>query len=279
MASITVGGGKVASVTFDNARPFSLIAGTCAIESREKTLHTASFLKDLCEKLGIGLVYKGSFDKANRTSSTGARGLGLEEGLKVLEEVRRTLALPVLTDIHEASQVAAVAEVVDVLQVPAFLSRQTDLLTACAETGKVVNIKKAQFMAPPDVVRAAEKVAAAGNENILLTERGTSFGYNNLVVDFRAFPQMAASGYPVIFDATHSVMEPSARGGASGGRREFVRPLCQAALGMGTLAGLFLEAHPDPDQAISDRETQIALESLPELLMRLKRLDDFVKGT
>jgi 2-dehydro-3-deoxyphosphooctonate aldolase (KDO 8-P synthase) len=276
--AVAIGEDTGHGVVFDHAQPFGLIAGTCAIETRETTFRTAEFLQDVCARLGIGLVYKGSFDKANRTSTHGARGLGLEEGLRVLEDVRRNLGIPVLTDVHEVAQASPVGQVVDVLQIPAFLSRQTDLLVACAQTGKAVNIKKAQFMAPPDVVRAAEKVADAGNKNILLTERGTSFGYNNLVVDFRAFPQMAASGYPVIFDATHSVMEPSARGDASGGRREFVPPLCRAALGMGLLAGLFVETHPDPANAISDRETQLPLEDMPDFLARLKRLDDFAKG-
>lgn len=264
------------NVTFGNDLPFSLIAGTCAIESRETTMRTAEALVEICGKLGIGLIYKGSFDKANRTSVSGQRGMGLEEGLEILAEVKAQFDVPVLTDVHECVQVAPVAEVCDVLQIPAFLARQTDLLVACAKTGKVVNIKKGQFMHPRDAVTAAAKVQDSGNAKVLLTERGTTFGYNNLVVDFRSFPQMAVGGLPVIMDATHSVMEPSAHGGASGGRREFVRPLTRAALAVG-VAGLFLETHPDPSQAISDKETQMPLDEMPTVLAEFKALDDFCK--
>ncbi len=275
--TIKVGGNGVTPVTFSNEAPMAIFAGTCAIESRDITLKNAEALKKICEDLEIGLVYKGSFDKANRTSIKGKRGVGMEEGLKILEEVRSTFNVPVVTDVHDYTQAKPVGEVVDVLQIPAFLSRQTDLLAACAATGKVVNVKKAQFMAPPDVVKAAEKVAESGNNNVILTERGTTFGYNNLVVDMRGLVTMASSGYPVLLDATHAVMEPSIKGGASGGKREFVAPLSRAALAIG-VAGLFLEVHPNPAEAISDKETQIPLDVAEKLLSELKALDDFVKG-
>ncbi|MFZ2619933.1 MAG: 3-deoxy-8-phosphooctulonate synthase [Alphaproteobacteria bacterium] len=274
---IHIGGNGTATVVFGNNAPLSILAGTCAIEGRDITFKTAETLKEICTKLGIGLVYKGSFDKANRTSVTGARGIGLENGLRILEEVRTQLQLPVVTDVHEIGHVVEVGAVVDVVQIPAFLSRQTDLLIAAAKTGKVVNIKKAQFMHPRDAVTAAEKVRQSGNPNIMLTERGTTFGYNNLVVDYRGFPQMAESGLPVLFDATHSVMEPSAHGNASGGRREFVVPLSRAAIGMG-VAGLFMETHPDPTKALSDKETQMPLAEMAAVLAQLKRLDDFCKA-
>lgn len=266
----------VGTTVFSNAQPFALIAGNCAIESRETTFRTAEHLQKVCGKLGIGLVYKSSFDKANRTSGSGKRGAGLEEGLRILQDVKTTLGLPVLTDVHDAAQAAPVAEVCDVLQIPAFLCRQTDLLVACAQTGKVVNVKKGQFLAPEDMQHVAQKISSSGNENIILTERGVSFGYNNLVVDMRALRIMAETGYPVVFDATHSVMMPSGRGGESGGRREFVEPLARAAAAIG-VAGFFMETHPDPAQAYSDKETQIPLEKMEGLLSTLKKFDTLAK--
>lgn len=282
MPSITVGGvNALKPAVFDNAAPFSLIAGTCALESRDITLRTAEHLAKLAEKLGFGLVYKGSFDKANRTSAEGKRGLGLEEGLKVLQEVKATFRLPVLTDVHETTQVPAVASVVDVLQIPAFLARQTDLIVACGKAfagvpGKAVNIKKGQFMAPRDMGPAAKKLESVGCHTALLTERGTTFGYGDLVVDFRSFPTMATTGYPVILDVTHCVMQPSGHGTCSGGQREFEAPLARAAVAVG-VAGLFMETHPNPAEAISDKDTQIPLAEMEAFLLPLMELDAIVK--
>jgi 2-dehydro-3-deoxyphosphooctonate aldolase (KDO 8-P synthase) len=280
--TVRVGGGKAKETIFNNKLPVTLIAGTCALESREITLRTAEKIADICQKLGWGLVYKGSFDKANRLSLGSGRGLGLEEGLKLLEEVRREFGLPVLTDVHESGQVTAVAAVVDVVQIPAFLARQTDLLLACGQAvagrpGKAVNIKKGQFMAPADMAPAAAKIASCGTEAVILTERGTSFGYNNLVVDFRSLPVMAATGYPVVFDATHSIMKPGGAGGASSGNRADLPPLIRAAVAVG-VAGLFIEAHPDPARAISDKETQVPLDELEALLRPLDELDKWRKS-
>ncbi len=275
--TVTIGENDVQKVTFSNESPMSLISGTCAIETRDITMKTAEALKTVCDNLNIGLVYKGSFDKANRTSVKGERGIGIDEGLKILQEVRDTFKIPVLTDIHETTQAAIVAEVVDVLQTPSFLARQTDLLVAAANTGKVVNVKKGQFMAPQDMHAAAQKVRDSGNPNVMLTERGTTFGYNNLVVDMRGFPIMAECGAPVIMDATHCVMAPSVHGTSSGGRRDMVEPLARAAAAIG-VAGFFLEAHPDPTQAISDKETQIPLEDMPAFLATLKAIDKQCKA-
>ncbi|MCP5404659.1 MAG: 3-deoxy-8-phosphooctulonate synthase [Pseudomonadaceae bacterium] len=278
---VVVGKDGVAKVTFANDKPLAFMAGTCALESRDITMKTAETLKELSERLGFGLVYKGSFDKANRTSASGKRGMGLEEGLKLLAEVRAQFGVPVLTDVHEQAQVAAVAEVVDVIQIPAFLSRQTDLLVACGEAavkhpGLAVNIKKGQFMAPQDMLPAAAKVASTGSEAILLTERGATFGYGNLVVDMRSFPIMAGSGYPVIHDASHCVMMPSVRGDSSGGDRSFIPPLARAAVAVG-VAGLFIETHPDPANAFSDKETQVPLAEMEHLLHQLLQLDVVAK--
>lgn len=278
----TVGKAGVAPVVFANNQPLAIIAGTCALEGRETTFRTAETLKELSESLGFGLVYKGSFDKANRTSVAGKRGMGLEEGLKLLAEVRQEFGVPVLTDVHETTQVSAVADAVDIMQIPAFLSRQTDLLLACGEAaakheGLAVNIKKGQFMAPQDMLPAAAKVASAGSDAILLTERGATFGYGNLVVDMRSFPIMAASGYPVIHDASHCVMMPSVRGDSSGGDRSFIPPLARAAVAVG-LAGLFMETHPDPANAFSDKETQIPLHEMEHLLHQLLQLDVVIKA-
>jgi len=282
MQSVIIGDSAVKQVTFANDAPLALISGTCAIESRDRTLHTAETLVKLCDELSMGLIYKGSFDKANRTSVKGDRGVGLDEGLKILQEVRDTFKVPVLTDIHERAQVEAVTEVVDVLQIPAFLARQTDLLVACAEAvskyeNKAVNIKKGQFMAPQDMHAAAQKLADSGSDNIMLTERGTTFGYGNLVVDMRSFPIMSEADYPVIYDATHSVMMPSVHGTSSGGRRDYVEPLARAAVAAG-VAGLFIEAHPDPTLAISDKETQIPLAYMGTLLRGLMAVDAATKG-
>lgn len=282
MQAVSVGGNGIQTVVFEN-KSFNLIAGTCALETREITLKTAETLAKVCEKLGIGLVYKGSFDKANRTSAEGKRGLGLDNGLKVLEEVKAQLGLPVLTDVHETTQVAAVADVVNIMQIPAFLARQTDLLLACGKEaakrpGVAVNIKKGQFMAPQDMGPAARKIASTGTEAILLTERGTTFGYGDLVVDMRSLPLMTETGYPVIFDVTHSIMKPSGHGTCSGGDRAFAAPLARAAVATG-VAGLFIETHPNPAEAISDKETQLPLAELEAFLTPLLALNACVKET
>jgi len=266
--------GPLGAVAFSNAAPFSLIIGPCQIESRDHTLRIADALKNMCDAAGIAMVFKASFDKANRTSAEGARGAGLNAGLEILAEVRREVGVPVLTDVHDPSQCAPVAQVVDMLQIPAFLCRQTDLLQAAAATSKPVNIKKGQFLAPWDMAHVADKL---GGAPLTLTERGSSFGYNTLVNDFRALPIMATTGHPVIFDATHSVQQPGGQGAASGGQREFVDPLSRAALAIG-VAGLFIEAHDDPDNAPSDGPNMLPLSALPALLPRWKALDALTKG-
>jgi 2-dehydro-3-deoxyphosphooctonate aldolase (KDO 8-P synthase) len=272
-ATVTVG-----SVRFGNALPFSLIAGPCAMESRAHALEMASALKEMTARLGIGLVYKSSFDKANRTSASSARGIGLDQALSIFAEVKETLGLPVLTDVHENDQCAPVAEVVDVLQIPAFLCRQTDLLVAAARTGRAVNVKKGQFLAPWDMANVARKVTGAGNPNVMVTERGASFGYNTLVSDMRALPIMAeATGAPVIFDATHSVQQPGGRGETSGGQREFVPVLARAAVAVG-VAGLFIETHQDPDRAPSDGPNMVPLRRMEPLLAQLKAFDALAKA-
>src|SRR3954470_22931709 len=256
---------NVGSVRFGNALPLALIAGPCALESRQHALEIASALKELAARLGIGLLYKTSFDKANRTSAASARGIGLDAALPIFAEIRESLRLPVLTDVHEPGQCARVAEAVDVLQIPAFLCRQTDLLVAAAATGRVVNVKKGQFLAPWDMQNVIAKVTGAGNTRVLATERGVSFGYNTLVSDMRALPVMAAMGAPVIFDATHSVQQPGGQGTSSGGQREFVAVLARAAVAIG-VAGLFIETHPDPDNAPSDGPNMVALRDFPALI-------------
>ena len=266
--------GPTGATSFFNAAPFSLIIGPCQIEGRDHTLRIAEALKGMSDSAGISMVFKASFDKANRTSGAGARGVGLESGLEILAEVRREVGVPVLTDVHDPSQCASVGEVVDMLQIPAFLCRQTDLLQAAAATGKPVNIKKGQFLAPWDMAHVADKLGAAP---VTLTERGSSFGYNTLVNDFRALPIMAATGHPVIFDATHSVQQPGGQGAASSGQREFVDPLSRAALAIG-VAGLFIEAHDDPNNAPSDGPNMLPLSALPALLPRWKALDALTKG-
>ncbi|MEE2952628.1 MAG: 3-deoxy-8-phosphooctulonate synthase [Pseudomonadota bacterium] len=264
-------------VTFSNDAPFALIAGPCQMESRDHAMMIAERMKRITEELGIPNVFKASFDKANRTSLKGKRGIGLSGALPVFEEIGKTFDLPVLTDIHTEEQCREVASVVDILQIPAFLCRQTDLLVAAAETGRVVNIKKGQFLAPWDMKNVAAKVTDSGNPNVILTERGASFGYNTLVSDFRGLPIMAETGHPVVFDATHSVQQPGGQGGSSGGERRFVETLARAACAVG-VAGLFIETHDDPDNAPSDGPNMVPLDRMPELLKRLKALDDLTKG-
>lgn len=266
----------IGPVTVANDQPLALIAGPCALESRHHALETAQALAEIAEKLGIGLIYKTSFDKANRTSGESPRGIGMTDGLPILAEIRETVGCPVLTDVHTAEQCAPTAEAVDVLQIPAFLCRQTDLLLAAAETGRPVNIKKGQFLAPWDMRHVAAKIADAGNRSILLTDRGASFGYNMLVSDMRSLPVMAATGYPVVFDATHSVQQPGGLGGRSGGQREFVPVLARAAVAVG-VAAIFMETHQDPDQALSDGPNMLALNDLPPVLETLVALDRIAK--
>lgn len=268
---------QLGALTIGNTQPFVLIAGPCQIESAAHALETASALKEICEKAEIGLIYKSSFDKANRTSLSSARGVGMHEGLSILADVRERLSLPVLTDVHAPEQCAPVAEAVDVLQIPAFLCRQTDLLLAAGRTGAAVNVKKGQFLAPWDMQHVAAKIASTGNHNIMLCERGTSFGYNTLVNDMRGLPVMAQTGYPVVFDATHSVQQPGGLGGASGGQREFAPVLSRAALAIG-VAALFIETHQSPDQAPSDGPNMLPLTALPNLLEQFKAFDSLAKA-
>jgi len=260
-----------------NDLPFTLIAGPCAMESRAHAIETAAALTELCARLGIGLIYKSSFDKANRTSAEAPRGIGMAEALPIFAELRERFGCPVVTDVHDAAQCAPVAEAVDVLQIPAFLCRQTDLLIAAARTGRAVNVKKGQFLAPWDMRNVAAKLEAAGCERVMLCERGTSFGYNTLVNDMRALPVLAETGWPVVFDATHSVQQPGGQGDRSGGQREFVPVLARAALAIG-VAALFIETHQDPDSAPSDGPNMIALRDLPELLGRLQMFDRLAKA-
>jgi 2-dehydro-3-deoxyphosphooctonate aldolase (KDO 8-P synthase) len=270
---------QAGSVRFGNHLPLAIIAGPCAMESRDHALEMASALKEITGRLGIGLVYKSSFDKANRTSASSARGLGLDKALSIFAEVKEKFGLPVLTDVHENDQCAIVGEVVDVLQIPAFLCRQTDLLLAAAKTGRVVNVKKGQFLAPWDMANVASKVTSAGNPNVMVTERGASFGYNTLVSDMRSLPIMAeTTGAPVIFDATHSVQQPGGQGTTSGGQREFVPVLARAAVAVG-VAGVFIETHQDPDKAPSDGPNMVPLREMEHLLARLMAYDALAKAT
>ncbi len=268
----------VGNVTFGNDLPFVLIAGPCQMESRDHALEVATELKKITSALGIGLVYKTSFDKANRTSLKAQRGLGMEKAKPVFEEIKSKIGCPVLTDVHSEAQCESAAEVVDILQIPAFLCRQTDLLIAAAKTGRVVNVKKGQFLAPWDMKSVVEKIEDSGNKNILVTDRGTSFGYNTLVSDMRGLPIMASStgGCPVVFDATHSVQQPGGLGGASGGQREFVPVLARAAIAVGVSA-VFMETHPDPDHAPSDGPCMMKLGDMAALLKTLKAFDTLAK--
>ena len=265
----------IGTVRIGAQRPLVLIAGPCVIESELDTLRHAERLLTICNGLSIPLIFKASYDKANRTSIGAFRGPGMKEGLRILAKVKESLGLPVISDIHSIEQVAPAAEVLDVLQIPAFLCRQTDLLIAAAQTGRVINVKKGQFLAPWDMKNVAAKIAASGNENIILTERGASFGYNNLVVDMRSFPVMRASGYPVVFDATHSVQLPGGQGECSGGQREYVEYLSRAAVAAG-IDGIFMEVHEDPDKALCDGPNSIPLNDLPNLLTTLKAIDALI---
>ncbi|PDS78161.1 3-deoxy-8-phosphooctulonate synthase [Rhizobium sp. L43] len=264
-------------VTFSNTGRLSLIAGPCQMESRDHAFMVAGTLKELCAKLGIGLVYKSSFDKANRTSLSAERGIGIEKGMEVFADLKKEFGFPVLTDVHTAEQCVEVAEVIDVLQIPAFLCRQTDLLIAAAKTGRVVNVKKGQFLAPWDMKNVLKKLNASGNPNVLLCERGASFGYNTLVSDMRSLPIMAAMGAPVVFDATHSVAQPGGQGDSSGGQREFVETLARAAVATG-IAGVFVETHQDPDNAPSDGPNMVYLKDMPRLLEKLLAFDAVAKA-
>lgn len=269
---------KAGNVTFDNAAAFSLIAGPCQLESRDHAFHMAGSLKEMCEKAGIGLVYKSSYDKANRTSLSATRGMGLETSLEIFADIKKTFGMPVLTDVHTAEHCKIVAPHVDVLQIPAFLCRQTDLLVAAAETGKIVNVKKGQFLAPWDMENVLSKVTESGNKNVLLTDRGTSFGYNTLVSDFRGLPVMAGFGAPIIFDATHSVQQPGGLGGTSGGQRHMVPVLARAAIAVG-VAGLFIETHDDPENTTSsDAPNMMHLHDMPALIDKLMDLDRITKS-
>jgi 2-dehydro-3-deoxyphosphooctonate aldolase (KDO 8-P synthase) len=268
---------RVGTIKISNELPFVLIAGPCQIESRSHALEVAEALAELSAVSGVPVIFKSSYDKANRSSATAARGVGMVEGLRILADVRKLTGLPVLTDVHAPEQCAPAAEVVDVLQIPAFLCRQTDLLTAAGGTGRVINVKKGQFLAPWDMANVAAKIAGTGNHNILLCERGASFGYNTLVSDFRALPVMARTGYPVVFDATHSVQQPGGQGTSSGGEREFAPVLARAALAVG-VAAVFIETHPDPDRAPSDGPNMIPLAEMAALVERLKAFDQVAKG-
>jgi 2-dehydro-3-deoxyphosphooctonate aldolase (KDO 8-P synthase) len=267
---------RVGDVLFANDAPISVLAGPCQMESRAHALDMAAALAEVSKSLGFGLVFKASFDKANRTSLSGKRGIGLDAALPVFAEIRERYALPVVTDVHEIAQCSLVAEVVDVLQIPAFLCRQTDLLVAAAKTGRVVKIKKGQFLAPWDMKNVVAKVTGSGNPNVLVTERGSSFGYNTLVVDMRALPQMAETGAPVIFDATHAVQQPGGQGTSSGGDRRFVPVLARAAVAAG-VAGLFIETHEDPDRAPSDGPNMVPLKDFGALIAELQAIDRVVK--
>jgi 2-dehydro-3-deoxyphosphooctonate aldolase (KDO 8-P synthase) len=266
----------VGKVRFGNKLPLALIAGPCALESRAHAFDMAGALKEIAARLGIGFIYKTSFDKANRTSAKSARGIGLDKALTIFAELRKKLGVALITDVHEPDQCALVAEVVDVLQIPAFLCRQTDLLVAAAKTGRAVNVKKGQFLAPWDMANVVQKITGAGNRNVLVTERGASFGYNTLVSDMRALPQLAKAGAPVIFDATHSVQQPGGQGTSSGGERGFVPVLARAAVAVG-VAGVFIETHQDPDRAPSDGPNMMPLKQMEPLLKQLMQFDALAK--
>ena len=268
---------KVGDLTIGNDLPFVLFAGPCAMESREHALEMSQALKEVTEKLGVGLIYKSSFDKANRTSGSSPRGIGLDAALPIFAEVKEVTSLPVLTDVHSPDNCAAVADVIDVLQIPAFLCRQTDLLLAAAATGRAINVKKGQFLAPWDMANVATKITEAGNDKVMLCERGASFGYNTLVSDMRSLPIMAQTGHPVVFDATHSVQQPGGQGATTGGQREFVPVLARAAISIG-VAAVFMEVHQDPDNAPSDGPNMVRLEQLPDILEQLVAFDRLGKA-
>jgi 2-dehydro-3-deoxyphosphooctonate aldolase (KDO 8-P synthase) len=268
---------RVGGIEIGNDRPFVLIAGPCQIESRDHALEMAHALREIGQRIGVPIIYKSSYDKANRTSASAARGIGMAAGLAILSDVREATGMPVLTDVHTAEQCAVAARAVDVLQIPAFLCRQTDLLLAAGETGRAINVKKGQFLAPWDMVNVAAKIAGTGNRNILLCERGASFGYNTLVSDMRSLPIMARTGYPVVFDATHSVQQPGGQGTSSGGQREFAPVLARAALAVG-VAAVFIETHADPDNAPSDGPNMIPLREMEALVTRLAAFDRLSKG-
>ena len=267
---------KCNKIHISNSNPFTLIAGPCQLESEKHALDVAAELKEITQKLNLGLIYKTSFDKANRTSLKGKRGAGLDKSLPVFDKIRKNFEIPVLTDIHSIDQCEVVSKHVDVLQIPAFLCRQTDLLVAAAKTGKVINVKKGQFLAPWDMKNVIKKIEDSGNKNILVTERGASFGYNTLVSDMRSIPIMAKNGYPVVFDATHSVQQPGGMGDKSGGQREFVEYLARAAVAVG-VAAVFIETHPDPDNAPSDGPNMVPLSKLSSLLKQLVEIDKLIK--
>ncbi len=268
---------QAGNVTFGNDLPLTVIAGPCQLETLDHALMIAETMLGACQAAGAGYVFKASYDKANRTSLKGRRGIGMEEGLRMLEEVHNRFGCPVLTDIHDIDQARAAGAVVDIIQIPAFLSRQTDLLLAAGETGAVVNIKKGQFLAPWDMSNVADKVASTGNDRILLTERGASFGYNTLVADMRSLPIMARTGWPIIMDATHSVQQPGGQGGSSGGQREFAPVMARAAASIG-VAGVFIETHQDPDNAPSDGPNMVYLDQMPALVASLMRFDELAKS-
>ena len=274
MKNLTV---KCGSVEISNSNSFCLIAGPCQLETEQHAMDMAGKIKEITTNLGIGFIYKTSFDKANRTSLKGKRGAGLEQSLPIFDKIKKELNVPILTDIHNIEQCAVVAKHVDVLQIPAFLCRQTDLLIAAAKTKKIINVKKGQFLAPWDMVNVTKKISDSGNNNILVTERGASFGYNTLVSDMRSLPIMAKNGYPVIFDATHSVQQPGGQGDKSGGQREFVEHLSRAAVAVG-VAGVFMETHQDPDNAPSDGPNMIPLSNLENLLKQLIQIDNIIKN-
>ena len=268
---------KCGKLSISNTGPFILIAGPCQLENEKHALDVATELKKITEKLGVGLIYKTSFDKANRTSLKGKRGSGIEKSLPVFDKIRKDIGIPVLTDVHTVEQCSIVSQHVDVLQIPAFLCRQTDLLIAAAKTGKVINVKKGQFLAPWDMVNVTKKIEDSGNKNILVTERGASFGYNTLVSDMRSLPIMAKNGYPVVFDATHSVQQPGGMGDKTGGQREFVEHLARAAIAVG-VAAVFIETHPDPDKAPSDGPNMVPLSKMSSLLKQLVKIDKLIKN-
>ncbi len=268
---------KISDITVGNDLPLTIIAGPCQLETADHAQMIAGTMKEACDAAGAQYVFKASYDKANRTSLSGKRGMGIDAGLKVLNDIRKTIGVPVLTDVHTEAQCAIAAEAVDVLQIPAFLCRQTDMLLAAGNTGKAVNVKKGQFLAPWEMGNIVDKVESTGNQNILLTERGTSFGYNTLVADMRGLPQMAKTGYPVVMDATHSVQQPGGKGGSSGGQREFAPVMARAAVSLG-VGAVFIETHQDPDTAPSDGPNMIPLDQMPQLVDTLMRFDALAKA-